>query len=113
MSMIRKYVVPMTEKKGHFEKGLWVEERVPSAPQAKKDAIDKRLSEATKAVISSIDNMMIVTHDLIATDEGRQFIETTLTDTQKQIQQSFDAMISRAKAELEKTKGELEKKVKR
>jgi hypothetical protein len=113
MTMIRKSVIPMTEKPGHFEKGLWVEDHAPSSPQAVGDAIDKRLAEATKAVISSIDNVMSVTHDLVATDEGKQFIETTIKDTQKQIQLSFDAIISRAKAELEKTKAELDKKVKK
>jgi hypothetical protein len=100
----------MTEKPGHFEKGIWVVDKQPVAPQANGDAIDKRLSEATKAVISSIDNVMSVTHDLVATDEGKQYIETTIKDAQKQIQQSFDAIISRAKAELEKTKAELDKK---
>jgi hypothetical protein len=100
----------MTEKPGYFEKGIWVEERPLQAQQANGDAMEKRLSEATKAVISSIDNVMNVTHDLVATKEGKQFIETTIKDTQKQIQLSFDAIISRAKAELEKTKAEMDKK---
>jgi len=103
----------MTDKAGHFEKGLWVEDREPPAPQKNDDAIEKRLSEATKAVITSIDSVMSVTHDLVATEEGKQFMEKTMKDTQKQIQQSFDAIISRAKAELDKTKAELDKKVKR
>lgn len=97
----------MTEKPGHFEKGIWVEDR---PPQANGEAIDKRLSEATKAVIVSIDNVMNVTHDLVATEEGKQFIEKTFRDTEKQVQKSFDAIISRVKDELEKTKAELEKK---
>jgi hypothetical protein len=100
----------MSEKPGHFEKGIWVVESEPSTSQTSVDAIDKRLSEATKAVIASIDNVMSVTHDLVATDEGKQYIETTIKDAQKQIQQSFDAIINRAKAELEKTKAELDKK---
>jgi hypothetical protein len=99
----------MTEKPGHFEKGLWVEDRPPATPRANGDAIDKRLSDATKAVISSIDNVMNVTHDLVATEEGKQFIDTTIRDTRKQIQLSFDAIISRAKIELEKTKAELDR----
>jgi hypothetical protein len=96
----------MAEKPGHFEKGIWVEDH---APQANGEAIDKRLSEATKAVISSIDNVMNVTHDLVATKEGKQYIETTIKDAQKHLQQSFDAILTRAKAELDKTKVELEK----
>jgi hypothetical protein len=113
MSIITRCVIPMTEKPGHFEKGIWVEDKQPASPQANGDTIDRRLSEATKAVISSIDNVMNVTHDLVATEEGKQFIQTTIKDTQKQIQLSFDAITSRAKAELEKTKAELDKKVKR
>lgn len=113
MSMIWIHVMSMTGKTGHFEKGQWVVDSEPPAPKANEDAIDKRLSEATRAVISSIDNVMTVTHDLVATDEGKQFIEITIKDAQKQIQQSFDAIISRAKAELDKTKAGLDKKVKR
>ena len=94
----------MTEKKGHFEKGVWVLDSEPVQPQVSGDAIDKRFSEATKAVISSIDTVMGVTHDLVATEEGKQYIEKTIKDAQVQIQQSFDAIISRAKAELEKVK---------
>ena len=103
----------MTDKPGHFEKGIWVEDIQPAAPQANGEAIEKRLSEATKAVISSLDNVMNVTHDLVATDEGKQYIETTIKDAQKQIQKSFDAIISRAKTELEKTKAGLDKRAKR
>ena len=97
-------MIIMTEKKGHFEKGVWVLDSEPVPPQVSGDAIDKRFSEATKAVISSIDTVMGVTHDLVATEEGKQYIEKTIRDAQGQIQQSFDEIISRAKAELEKMK---------
>lgn len=103
----------MTEKPGHFKNGIWIVDPEPSAPQITNESIDKRLSEATKAVISSIDNVMRVTHDLVATEEGKQYIETTIQDTRNQIQLSFDAIISRAKAELDKTKAELDKKMKK
>ena len=99
----------MAEKSGRFEKGVWVEDKQPAAPQAASGAIDQRLSDATKSVRSSIDNVVHVTHDLVATPEGKAFIETTIKDTQKHFQVSFDALISRAKAELEKTKIEIEK----
>ncbi|NMB77962.1 MAG: hypothetical protein GYA23_02565 [Methanomicrobiales archaeon] len=103
------HLFSMTSK-GHFEQGRWVEDPLPPAPQANGDAIDKRLSEATKAVITSIDNVVNVTHDLVTTEEGKQFIENTIQDTRKQIQFSFDAILSRAKTELAKTKAELDKK---
>ncbi len=101
--------ITMTEKPGHFEKGIWVEDSPVKAPQADGGAVDRKLSEATKAVKSSIDNVMTVTHGLVATPEGKQFIETTIKDTQKHIELSFNAIISRAKAELDKTKTGLDK----
>ena len=95
----------MTEKQGHFEHGRWVVDPEPPAPQPAQpaaDTIDRRLSEAARAVRSSVDTMMNVTHDLITTNEGKQFIEKTLQDTQKDLQQSFDEIISRIKAGLDK-----------
>ncbi len=110
----------MSEKSGHFKNGVWVEDPPPTAPQIDSEAIEKRLSEATKAVIASIDNVMVVTHDLITSDDGRQYIEKSIREAEKQIQLSLDGIVSRAKAEVERTKiemgkraAELEKKMKR
>lgn len=92
----------MTEKKGHFEQGRWVEESEPVAAPVDKNVIDKRFSEATKSVISSIDDVMKVTHELVTTKEGKQYIEKTIKDTQSQIQKSFDDIIGRVKDEVDK-----------
>ena len=92
----------MTEKKGHFEKGLWVVEIEPPVTQTAGNDIEKRFSEATKAVISSVDDVMKVTRDLVTTEEGKQYIDKTIKDTQTQIQKSFDQIISRVKEELDK-----------
>jgi hypothetical protein len=100
----------MSEKAGHFENGIWIEEREPPTPQADRDAFEKRLSEATKAVITSIDNVMVVTHDLVNTDEGRQYIEKSIREAERQIQLSLDAIVGRVRAEVERTKAGLEKK---
>lgn len=102
----------MAEKPGHFEKGVWNEDKEPPAPKPDAEAINQRLTEATKGVIASIDTMMGVTHDLVSTEEGKQYIEKTLKDTQAQIQQSLDTFVSRAKTELDKAKAELDKKMK-
>jgi hypothetical protein len=92
----------MTEKKGHFEQGRWVEEIESPAPPTEGNVIDTRFSEATKSVISSIDNVMKVTRDLVTTEEGKQYIEKSVKDTQTQIQRSFDELIGHLKAELDK-----------
>ncbi len=95
----------MTDKPGHFEQGRWVIDATPSAPppvHKGADAIDKRLFEATRGVRSSVDTMMNVTRDLLTTDEGKQYLEKTIQDTQKDLQRSFDDIISRIKAGLDK-----------
>jgi hypothetical protein len=102
MSIKRSEVKNMTENKGHFEQGRWVVESEPTATQTDGNIIDKRFLEATKSVISSIDDVMKVTRDLVTTEEGKQYIEKTIKDSQTQIQKSFDEIISRAKDELDK-----------
>ncbi len=102
MSMKKKYVKNMTEQKGHFENGRWVEESEPSVTQTTENVIDRRFSEATQAVISSVNHVMNVTHDLITTEEGKQYIEKTIKNTQEQIQKSFDEIVSRLKGKLDK-----------
>ncbi len=92
----------MTEQKGYFEQGRWVLESEPLATRVDENVIDKRFSEATRSVISSIDDVMKVTRDLVATEEGKQYIEKSIKDTQMQIQRSFDEIIRHVKNELDK-----------
>jgi hypothetical protein len=92
----------MAENKGRFEKGQWVAESERPVTLASGNDIDKRFSVATKAVLSSVDDVMKVTRDLVTTEEGKQYIEKTIKDTQTQIQRSFDEIISRVKVELDK-----------
>jgi len=93
----------MTEEKGHFEQGRWVVDPEIIAPQASENVIDKRLSDATLSVATSIDEMVKVTHDLIATEEGKQYIDRTMKELQAEFQKSLEQIIGRAKDELAKT----------
>jgi hypothetical protein len=100
--MKRNELNTMAENKGHFEKGRWIVASELPATQPDGNVIDKRFSDATKSVISSIDDVMKVTHDLVTTEEGKQYIEKTIIDTQTQIQKSFEDIISRVKDEVDK-----------
>jgi cell division protein ZapA (FtsZ GTPase activity inhibitor) len=102
----------MTEKKGHFDKGVWVDEPVAPAPKPADKQIEERLTTATKNVISAVDELAKATHDLLATEEGKKHIEKTVKETTDQVQKSFDDILSRAKAEMDKAKAEVEKKAK-
>lgn len=100
----------MTEKKGHFEKGIWVDDPVaPPTPAKEETPIDLRLSSATKSVMSAMNDLAKVTHDLVATEEGKKHIENTVKETTAKVQKSFDDILSRAKAEVDKAKAEIEK----
>jgi hypothetical protein len=93
----------MTEKKGHFEKGIWVEDPVvPVTPAKNEEQIDVRLTAATRSVIAAMDELAKATHDLVATEEGKNHIEKTVKDATAQVEKSFDEIFSRAKAEMEK-----------
>jgi len=98
----------MTEKKGHFVNGLWVEDPV-AAPVKEEHPIDVRLAAATKSVLSAMDDLSKVTHDLVATEEGKKHIEKTVNETTMQVRKSFDDILARAKAEVDKAKADVEK----
>lgn len=101
----------MAEKKGHFEKGTWVEDPVaaPAAPTKEENPIDIRFAAATKSVISAMDDLTKVTRDLVGTDEGRKHIEKSVKETTDNVKKSFDDILARAKTEVEKAKAEMEK----
>jgi len=95
-----KLRVIVTEKTGHFEKGVWVEEpAVPEKnPETKIDPIDLRLAAATRQVLTALDELATATHDLVTTEEGKKHIEKTVNDTTTQVRKSFDEILAHLKA---------------
>jgi hypothetical protein len=86
----------MTGTKGHFEKGQWVAENEPSVTHTDGNVIDKRFSDATQSLMSSVNDMMKVTHDLVTT--GEESIWKKPSGIRKcEIQKSFDEIISPGK----------------
>ena len=98
----QKRVMVMAETKGHFEKGVWVEEKEPVVAPAGDAVMDKRLSDATTSVKTSVDDAIKVVHDLVTTEEGKQYIEKTMKDVQSQLEKSFDEILRKAKEDLAK-----------
>jgi hypothetical protein len=105
---INSGVITMTEKKGHFEKGLWVEDPV-AAPAKEENQIEIRLAAATKSVLVAMDDFAKVTRDLVATEEGKKHIEDTVKETTTKVQKSVDDVLARARAEVDKAKADMEK----
>jgi len=98
----------MAEKKGHFDKGVWVEDPAP-APAQQEHPIDVRLANATKSVLSAMDEFARASRDLVTTDEGKKHIENTVRDTTAHVQKSFDDIVAKARIEAEKVKAEIKK----
>jgi len=92
----------MTETNGHFEKGIWIEGTVPATETP--DPVDKRLSEATKSLRESIEELVTATFDLFTTDEGKMCMGRTFEEAQAQLRKSYDEIRARAKIELEEVK---------
>jgi len=89
----------MTGTNGHFEQGRWVED--PVTVQSNGEIrIDERVSSATTAVIVAMNDVANVTRDLVASEEGKQYIENTLMATTKQVQRSFEEILTRTKTEI-------------
>ncbi|MDD5142885.1 hypothetical protein [Methanoregula sp.] len=97
----------MTEQEGHFEKGVWVKEAAAAPAAQMENKIEERLTTATKNVISAVDELAKATHDLLATEEGKKHIEKTVKETTDQVQKSFDDILSKARAEMDKAKADI------
>ena len=97
---LKEYVIFMTEAKGHFEQGRWIEDPVP-APVSTEIPIDGRICTAKTTVIAAMDDVANVTRDLVTSEEGKKYIEKTLKDTTVQVQRSFEEILIRTKSEID------------
>ena len=92
--------VAMDRTDAHSGQGSRAEDNSPSGTYG--NAMEQRLSEATKAVISSVDAMMAVTHDLVTTEEGRRYIEKAARDAQVQVRKSLDEIVGHVRDEMDR-----------
>ena len=94
-----------SEEKGHFECGAWVSDPDPAATALASAGFGRRYSDATASVVTSVHDMISVTHDLVTTEEGKQYIGRTVAGTGSQVRRSLDEIISWLRAEVEKKQG--------
>jgi len=92
----------MTETNGHFEEGRWVDDSSSAAARNNPSMMETRISEATASVIKSVEDLANVSHDLVTTEEGKQYLEKTLKDARAEIRKNVDRMIGSARLELRK-----------
>jgi len=92
----------ISEDKGHFECGAWVSDPDPAATALASAGFERRFSDATASVVTSVHGMIGVTRDLITTEEGKQYIGRTVSGTGSQVRRSIDEIIGWLRAEVEK-----------
>jgi hypothetical protein len=98
------YSISMTEAKGHFENGRWVEYREPEPAQEPGPEpgpggarIDDLAGEASQSVRKAIDDVVRLGHNLFFTPEGRDHIERTAKKAGGDLERTIDEMVKSAR----------------
>ena len=94
--------------KGHFEKGVWVEEKIPDEkPEIKGEPIGDRIEKTQTEISQTIGNVISLTRDLFTTEEGRKHIQKKIDNAGTQLDSAIRDIMSQSE---KATKPEKEKK---
>lgn len=89
----------MEERRGHFEKGAWVEEddegraNAGARVRAEHDPMEKRVSEVSSLVSTSLSELIALARDLVATPEGHAHIRSHLEKLSSEIERSLSHIL--------------------
>jgi hypothetical protein len=101
----------MTEQKGHYEAGRWVEDREPEAPPetaetqeetSKTPQVDEMVHEASASVKKAIDNVVHLGKYLFGTKEGRDHLEKKARAAGAELEKVIGEVAETARRNLEK-----------
>jgi len=101
----------MTEARGHFDNGRWVEDREPEPaqepapePEPSGARIEDLVCEASCSVHKAIDDVVRLGHNLFFTPEGRDHIERTAKKAGGDIERAIDEMVTSARQSMKDRK---------
>lgn len=103
----------MTEQKGHYESGRWVEDREPEAPPEtaetqeetpKAPQVDEMVHEASTSVKKAIDDVVHLGKHLFGTKEGRDHLEKKARAAGAELEKAIGEVAETARRNLEKKK---------
>ena len=95
----RTEIHAMEEKKGHFEKGAWVEEKDEGPANAgtramtDHDPMEKRVREVSSLVSTSFSELIALARDLVATPEGHAHIRSHIEKVSSEIEKSLSHLL--------------------
>lgn len=94
----------MSEKKGRFEKGRWVE-GTEIAEETEAHKVEKLAEEASRSVNKAIDDVVNLGKHLLGTPEGRSHIERRARKAGEDLEQAIREAAEAAKGAAETAKG--------
>lgn len=104
----------MTGTRGHFEKGEWVEEKIPDeAKKSDKKSMDARIEEVSAEVSGTMEKVVSLARDLFTTDEGKKHIQKKIDDAAHQLDSTFKDFISESEKALKQKKDEIKEEKKK
>ncbi|WP_298669812.1 hypothetical protein [uncultured Methanofollis sp.] len=94
----------MSEQKGHFESGRWVEDREPeAAPETPKGPqVDEMVHEASTSVKKAIDDVVHLGKHLFGTKEGRDHLEKKVRAAGAELEKAIGEVAETARRNLER-----------
>ena len=103
----------MAGTRGHFENGVWVEEKIPDEPPkqntVKAAEMEKKIEQVSADFSKVMGNIVSLAHDLITTEDGHKVIQKKIDDAGKNIDAAIKDMVKEAKKSV-KPEGKSEEK---
>jgi len=97
----------MSEQKGHFESGRWVEDREPEAAQETPQTpqtpqVDEMVHEASTSAKKAIDDVLRLGKHLFGTKEGRDHLEKKVRAAGAELEKAIGEVAEAARRTIEK-----------
>lgn len=104
----------MTEKKGHFEKGIWVEdvepvqepiqEKGPQDTGEKQETVETQIQNARDSVHKAIQDVLNAGRIIFTTKEGHKHVDDVFEKASSQIEKAFSDIAIYAENTIKKKK---------
>ncbi|KAF1078659.1 hypothetical protein [Methanogenium sp. MK-MG] len=95
----------MAGTRGHFEKGVWVEEPIPGEEEktAPEVNVQETLNAARKSVSRAVSDVKILGKTLFGTKNGRDHLEKEAAKAGEKMEKAINEAVEDARKRLKKT----------
>jgi CRISPR/Cas system-associated exonuclease Cas4 (RecB family) len=104
----------MAGTRGHFENGVWIEEKIPDEPSkesgAKAAEMEKKIDQVSADFSRVMGNIVNLARDLITTEDGHKVIQKKIDDAGKNIDAAMKDIVKEAKKSVKPEEAGKEKK---